>query len=193
VLNDVRVKNIVFEIQKEFNLKGSYSLWTRRTKAELDANRTLAELNVRTGAELEFGKKATRIPAGSVEIVGPKRGYFTAEGTKQTFPIVWQPALIGRGTDAATASQLAVDLVTLDSRKSVSRQHASVSESGGQFTIQRLNQNNTVDVNGSPIGYLQPVTIGDGTAVRVGSFNMVFHVEDSEEGFVPPPSDEDEE
>ncbi len=185
VLDDVPVKSIVNEIQKEFALKGSFALWLKRSKQELDSNRTLSELNIKTGAELEFGRKAKRIPAGASEINGPKRGYFTVDGATETFPVVWQPALIGRSTDTASASLLAVDLNALDKTKSTSRQHASVSENGGSFTIQRIAENNTASVDGTSIGYLSPVPLRHGSEVRLGALSLKFHIEDNPD-WTPP-------
>lgn len=185
LLDDVPVKSIVNEIQKEFGLKGSFAIWHRRSKQELDTNRTLSEMGIQTGAELEFGRKAKRIPAGAVEINGPKRGYFTVEGSTVTFAVAWMPALIGRSTDSASASLLAVDLTALDKSKGTSRQHASVSESGGAFTIQRLAENNPVMVNGTQIGYLSPVPLRDGGVVKLGSLSLTFHVEDNAD-WTPP-------
>ncbi len=181
VLGSVPVKSIVFEIQKEFNLKGSFALWLKRSKQELDTNRTLGEQNIRTGAELEFGRKAKRIPAGSLEITGPKRGFFTVEGSSETFAVVWQPALIGRSTDTASASVLAVDLTVVDKNKSTSRQHASVSENGGTFSIQRIAEGNVVMVDGTQIGYLSPVALRHLSVVKVGAVTLTFNIEDNTE------------
>jgi len=181
VLGSVPVKSIVFEIQKEFNLKGSFALWLKRSKQELDINRTLSEQSINTGAELEFGRKAKRIPAGSVEITGSKRGFFTVEGSKETFAVVWQPALIGRSTDTASASVLAVDLTPVDKSKSISRQHASVSENGGSFSIQRLAEGNPVTVDGTQIGYLSPVSLKHHSVVKIGMVTLTFNVEDNAE------------
>lgn len=184
VLNNVPVKSIVFEIQKEFNLKGSFGIWLKRNKQELDINRTLSEQQIKTGAELEFGRKAKRIPAGAAEITGPKRGFFTIEGASETFAVVWQPALIGRSTDSASATTLAIDLTVIDKSKSVSRQHASVSENNGEFSIQRLAEGNPVTVNGTQIGYLSPVPLKHLSVVKIGNLTMTFHVEDNAE-YVP--------
>lgn len=184
VLNDVPVKSIVFEIQKEFNLKGSFGIWLKRTKQELDINRTLAEQSIKTGAELEFGRKAKRIPAGAAEITGPKRGFFTLDGANETFAVVWQPALIGRSTDNASATTLAVDLTAIDKSKSVSRQHASISENNGMFTIQRLAEGNPVTVDGGQIGYLSPVSLSHRSVVKIGAVTLTFNIEDNTE-YVP--------
>lgn len=184
VLSNVPVKSIVFEIQKEFNLKGSFAIWSKRNKQELNINQTLEEQNIKTGAELEFGRKAKRIPAGSAEITGPKRGFFTVSGANDAFGVVWQPALIGRSTDTASASTLAVDLTAIDKAKSVSRQHASISENNGAFTIQRLAEGNPVTVDNVQIGYLSPVPLNHNSVVKIGGVTLTFHVEDNAE-YVP--------
>jgi hypothetical protein len=184
VLHSVPVKSIVFEIQKEFDLKGSFALWLKRSKQELDINRTLNEQNIKTGAELEFGRKAKRIPGGAAEITGPKRGFFTLDGASETFAVVWQPALIGRSTDSASATTLAVDLTGIDKTKSVSRQHASVSENNGAFTIQRLAEGNPVMIDGTQIGYLSPVPLKHRSVVKIGSVTLTFNIEDNAE-YVP--------
>lgn len=181
VADDAPVKSIVFEIQKEFGLKGSFALWLKRNKQELDTNRSLKEYNISTGTELEFGRKAKRIPAGAVEITGTKRGYFTVDGASETFGVVWQPALIGRSTDAASASLLAVDLTNIDKTKTISRQHASISENGGAFTIQRINENNTLMVDNVQVGYLSPVPLNDRSVVKMGNITLTFHIEELSE------------
>jgi predicted component of type VI protein secretion system len=80
---------------------------------------------------------------------------------------------------------LAVDLNALDKTKSTSRQHASVSENGGSFTIQRIAENNTASVDGTSIGYLSPVPLRHGSEVRLGALSLKFHIEDNPD-WTPP-------
>jgi len=89
--------------------------------------------------------------------------------------------LIGRSTDTASASVLAVDLIAIDKNKTISRQHASVSENGGLFTIQRLAEGNPVIVDGVQIGYLSPVPLRDRSSIKIGSVTLIFYVEDNAE------------
>lgn len=178
VLGNVPVKTVIYEVMKEFSLKGSYALWWKSTKQELDVNRTLAEQHVTMGAELEFGQRAMRFPAGSTQITGPMRGYFRAEGDGRTFPLAWQPALIGRSTDSASASQLAVDLKDLDQTKTVSRQHAQVTENNGEYLIQRLAENNQLVVDGRQLARLSPVAVKNGSVVKVGNLTLTFVIEE---------------
>lgn len=179
VLGNVPVKTIILEILKEFGLKGAHGLWLKSTKQELDLNRTLAEQNIGTGTELEFGKRTMRFPAGASAIVGTMRGYFRIDGGDgRTFPIAWQPALIGRSTDAASASQLAVDLKDVDTTKSVSRQHAQLTENNGEYLIQRLAENNQLVVDGKQLARLSPVSLKSGSTVKVGNITMTFVLEE---------------
>lgn len=179
VLGSVPIKTVIFEIMKEFSLKGSYALWWKSTKQELDVNRTLAEQNVTIGAELEFGQRTMRLPSGATEITGKMRGYFRVEGDGRTFPLAWQPALIGRSTDQASASQLAVDLKDLDQSKTVSRQHAQVTENNGEYLIQRLADNNQLIVDGRQLARLSPVALKTGSVVKVGSQTLTFVLEEA--------------
>lgn len=181
ILGSVPVKTIIYEIMKEFGLKGSYGLWFKSTKQELDLNRTLVEQNVGLGAELEFGKRTTRLPAGASEITGTMRGFFRVEGDGRTFPLAWQPALIGRSTDATSASQLAVDLKDVDQTKSVSRQHAQVTENAGEYLIQRLADNNQLIVDGKTLARLSPMGIKSGSVIKVGNLTMTFELEEVHE------------
>lgn len=178
VLGNVPVKTVIYEILKEFGLKGAYGLWFKSTKQELDLNRTLVEQNVGMGAELEFGKRTTRFPAGANEITGKMRGYFRVDGDGRTFPLAWQPALIGRSTDPASASQLAVDLKDVDQTKSVSRQHAQVTEDRGEYFIQRLADNNQLVVDNRQLARLSPAALKSGTVVKVGNLSMTFILEE---------------
>ncbi len=178
VLGNVPVKTVIYEILKEFGLKGAYALWWKNTKQELDVNRTLTEQNVTMGAELEFGQRAMRFPAGSTQITGRMRGYFRAEGDGRTFALAWQPALIGRSTDPASASQLAVDLKDIDHTKTVSRQHAQVTENNGEYLIQRLADNNQLVVDGRQLARLSPVGLKNGSAVKVGNLTLTFVLEE---------------
>ncbi|GIK27742.1 MAG: FHA domain-containing protein [Chloroflexi bacterium] len=178
VLADVPIKTIIYEIQKEFQLKGAFALWTRNGKQELDANRTLRELNISKGAELEFGRRAMRIPPGAEEITGTQRGVLKVEGTTRSFMLAWQPALIGRSTDAASAAQLAIDLRDLDSNKTVSRQHARINEAEGEYLIQRVAENNQLIVDNKPLGYLAPVPLKPGSVIKLGNVSLVFQIEE---------------
>lgn len=178
VLGSVPVKTVIYEVMKEFSLKGSYALWWKNNKQELDLNRTLADQHVTMGAELEFGQRALRFPAGSTQITGTMRGYFRAEGDGRTFPLAWQPALIGRSTDAASASQLAVDLKDIDQTKTVSRQHAQVTENNGEYLIQRLADNNQLVVDGRQLARLSPVGLKNGSVVKVGNLTLAFVLEE---------------
>jgi hypothetical protein len=179
VLGNVPVRTIVYEILKEFSLKGAYALWWKNTKQELDVNRTLAEQHVTMGAELEFGQRALRFPAGSTAITGKLRGYFRADGDGRTFQLAWQPALIGRSTDAASATQLAVDLKDLDTAKTVSRQHAQVTENNGDYLIQRLADNNQLVVDGRQLPRLTPVALKNGSVIKVGNLTLAFVLEEA--------------
>ena len=57
----------------------------------------------------------------------------------------------------------------------VSRQHARISHTDGQWTITDLNSTNYTHVDGAKIEPSVPVPIKDGTRLRFGRVAMTFH------------------
>jgi len=83
---------------------------------------------------------------------------------------------IGR-IDPVTGIRPDVDLTNLDTQRSVSRRHAKIVHSGGEFKIvEEIGTMNGTFVNGRRIPTGTPVPIRDGDRVRSGLVDMTFRI-----------------
>jgi hypothetical protein len=182
VRKNVTVRALIDEIRREFSLlDGNYTLAVRGGKA-LDPDKTLEQIGIQTGGELTFDRERRRL---SQQIVARGGQYFQAisgrrqavlreESTGQTFEIEWQPAIIGRpdAANAASGDALAVDLGTLPEARTVSRQHARITEYGGQFFLEGVAERNPTFLNEKQLLPGEKRALASGDTIRVGSIRL---------------------
>lgn len=86
-----------------------------------------------------------------------------------TYPIEWQPAVIGRPGHIRDKELLAVNLEWLPDGLTISRQHAFIHERNGQFFIRHVaGNNNLTTVNGHPVAQNESHALRDGDAITLG-------------------------
>lgn len=184
VRKNVTVRNLIDEIRREFSLlEGNYTL-SLKGRSPLDPDKTLEQLGIQTGVELTFDRERRRL---SQQIVARGGQYFQAIGGKrqaalrddvsgQVFVLEWQPALIGRpdAGNAASAEALAVNLGGLPEARTVSRQHARITEYGGQFFLEGIAERNPTFLNEQQLlpGEKRALTSGD--KIRVGGVTLTL-------------------
>ncbi len=190
---NLAARTLMAEIRKEFNLpEGNYTLRLQNTPKPLDLEKTLDQLGIQTGAVLLFNRERRppqrarpAAPAGAAAgglsrkmFVGPNKPFLRDEATGHLFEIDWQPAIIGRpdANNPASADLLAVNLGQLEEAKSVSRQHARISEQNGQYFLESMNERNPTFLNDSTVQVGERRMLQTGNKIRVGRISLVFGI-----------------
>ena len=104
--------------------------------------------------------------------------YFEPEGegpVAQRFAIKSNYIIIGR-VDPKRGITPEIDLNSIDSQMTVSRQHARIRSDKNGFTIEDLKSRNKTRLRGLTLTPLQPELLRDGDVVHFGSVRMVFRV-----------------
>ena len=123
-----------------------YQLLTAATRAPLDEQ-------VPVGEQLAAGERLTLVEREQPSPTGTQRPsrpiYLREQGSGAVYKLNWQPAIIGRAdTTKKDNQQVAVNLSTHTAGQRVSRRHAQIIESNGQFYVEQLAQNPTVVKDG---------------------------------------------
>jgi hypothetical protein len=147
----------VIEEFREIEVLGSdparYQLIKAATRTALDEQVRLGQ-QLAAGDRLALAERQEPLPPGTQP---PSRHiYLRDQGSGTVYKLSWQPAVIGRADVAQKDSQqLAVNLGAHSAGQRVSRRHAQIVETKGQFFLEQLAQNPTT------------VKRKDGTATRV--------------------------
>jgi len=172
VLPSITIGQLINEILDEFDdldrsLKTEgYAITMRGHDVPLDARKTLAELNIHKDDELIF-QYANRIGRQPIPI--GDRVFFQETIHNTIYPMLWQPALIGRpSSDMTDSLLLAVDLQALDPKRVISRRHARVMIYGDDYSIEALQAANPVYLNLEPEPIREVRTLENGDIIRVG-------------------------
>jgi uncharacterized ubiquitin-like protein YukD len=188
IRENLPVRTLLTEIRREFNLPDDavYSLRVQATGRVLDAERTLEQQSVASGAILVLQRErraAVReavIGAGAARnpLSGPLRPYLIEESTNTLFEIAFQPALIGRPdpTNPESEELLAINLGPYDTAKSVSRYHARITEDDGEFFLESLADHNPAYLNDSIVRVGDKRRLVQGDKIKCGKISMAFTV-----------------
>lgn len=190
VRKNLTVRTLIEEIRKEFSLsEGSYALKMGGSETALDYDKTLEELDIQTGSQLVFERERMRISQQIVSrggqffqgITGARRMMVREPDSGQVFPIRWQPAIIGRpnARDPISAEALAVNLGDLPEGRTVSRQHAQITEHNGRYFVEGLSDKNPTFLNEEELMPGEKRVLAQGDTIRVGMVDLVFGVEQS--------------
>jgi CRP-like cAMP-binding protein len=100
--------------------------------------------------------------------------YFHSEDGQETFPISTDKAVLGR-FDPVTGLKPEVDLSNADINRSVSRQHARLTQEGGVYYLsEEPGALNGTFINGRKLIAGKPTRLRDGDAVTLGMVKMTF-------------------
>lgn len=188
VRQNVTIRGLIEEIRREFSLlEGNYILLARGSEAPLPPDQTLEQLGIQTGSELTFDRERRRLSQRMVvrggQVFQPlsatSQAILREEGTGALFEIAWQPAVIGRAdaNNPATGSMLAVDLSSHTEARSVSRQHARITEQGGQFFLEGIAARNPTFLNDHQMLPGERRALQHGDQIRVGKVVLVFNMQ----------------
>ncbi len=187
VRKNLTIRALIEEVRQEFSLlEGSYAINFKGSKDSLDSDKTLEELGVQTGSELTFERERMRLSQQIVArggqffqgIHGAKRMMQRESVSGQEFPIRWQPAIIGRpqARDPQSAEALAINLGELDDGRTVSRQHAQITEHAGNYFVEGLADKNPTFLNEQELRVGEKRALQPGDTIRVGKVKLVFDV-----------------
>lgn len=165
VLRTLSVGELIDEIAIEFEFEDSdqFAIFREQYGDQLSLTNTLEQQGIVANATLHFDRRTTQernliTQRSHIELV--------LLGTIQrNFPILWQPAIIGR-YDAAHGDRLAVDLEPLLGRR-VSRKHAQIIEDKGTYYIESFSPRNSTRLNGSLLQESETYPLKDGDIIDI--------------------------
>jgi hypothetical protein len=196
VRENLPIRTLIAEICKEFDLpEATYILRNESGKA-LEPDKTLEQSNIRFGAMLVFSRERrsvqrrpadyqasqsvmlTGAPNSRTPIAGTSRAFLRETDTGEVYDIQWQPAIIGRPdvSNPSSAEMLAVNVGRLVGSQSVSRQHARLTELGGQYYLEALAERNPTFLNEGQVRIGEKRLLQPGDKIRVGTITFTFGV-----------------
>ncbi len=187
IRTNLTARALIEEICREFDLlQGEYVLKRQGEETPLDPNKTLAQLGVKMGDILLFEREQRRLSQQIVRrggrffqrIPGAKVAVLVEEQSGQAFPIRWQPAIVGRpsANNPTSAEILAVNLGTLPNAKTVSRQHAQITEQKGRYFLEGLAKRNPTFLNEEELAHGEKRMLRAGDRIRVGRITLRFEL-----------------
>ncbi len=127
----------------------------------------------RTKAEPASPSHGARMAPDMASLEGC-HAFFHAEEGQETFPIRTDKAVLGR-FDPVTGLKPEVDLSSADINRSVSRQHARLTQEGGVYYLcEEPGALNGTFINGRKLITGKPTRMRDGDAVTLGMVKMTF-------------------
>ena len=185
---NVSIRSLIAEVRREFNLpEGNYSLTLKDGEQPLAFDQTLEQLKIQTGAELIFERERRGLSqmivtrGGSIfqAITSDTRALLRAEETGTLFEIEWQPAIIGRpsANQPGSANALAVNLGDQPEGRSVSRQHARITERGDQYFLESMAERNPTFLNDEELVVGEKRRLSPGDVIQVGKIRLAFETQ----------------
>lgn len=184
VRKNVTIRTLIDEILKEFSLlEGRYVLKLRGSDEPLDNDQSMDDLGIQTGGGLIFERERARLSQQIVSrggqffqgIMAPQALVLREQNTGSEFALRWQPAIIGRASanNPASAEALAVDLSRMAESRTISRQHAQITEYGGRYFVEGLADQNPTFLNEAELQFGEKRLIERGDKIRVGRVTLL--------------------
>jgi hypothetical protein len=188
VRRNITVRSLIEEIRREFSLlEGNYTLVVKGASKPLSPDQTMEQLGIQTGSELIFDRERRRLSQPMIRhgdqlyqpITSGVRAALREESTGTIFSLEWHPAVIGRvdTNNPSGASALAANLSDLAEARTVSRQHARISEQGGQYFLEALAPRNPTFLNDRELVSGERRVLQQGDKIRVGKISLVFSLQ----------------
>jgi hypothetical protein len=180
------VGNLIATIQDKFNLDGVFELHLDNNRKPLPEAAELDQAGVTDGAVLVCSR--VMIATGTQEAIARgtrarlsknfKRVYLQEERELIEFDLVWQPAILGRRNqrDPSQNKLLTVDLGDAEEAPSVSRHHAAITEAGGSFFIESLNEHNPTYLGDQRLRYGVKYPLPVGSRIGIGRLALTFYI-----------------
>jgi hypothetical protein len=180
------VGSLIATVKDKYNLDGPLELRLPDSPGALPGESSLDQAGVTDGGSLicapvlEASHTLDVIERGQRLVLGTtyKRVYLQEELKRIEFEIAWQPAIIGRKhqTDPSQNRLLAVDLDGVEATPTVSRHHACLTETGGSFFIESVNENNPTYLGNIRLAPASKYPLTAGDRIRVGRLTLTFGV-----------------
>ena len=177
VLESLTPTGLIQEILKEFDditadLPEKYAIYLKGMERPLNANYTMAQLDIQPQDELVFDyvRKTIR------QMLHPSQYAILREDTTgKSFDIQWQPAVIGRPTNEVDHDiVLAVNVQLVPNGMTISRKHAQITFSDGKYYIEMMAENNLLILNGKEMVLNSRKEIRNGDKIIVGRNKVPF-------------------
>ncbi len=179
------IDNLITTIKDKFNLDGQYEVRLSNGHQPLPPSLELNRAGVSDGAVLVI----TRIvqSTGTLDAIrlgmrvrlskNFKRVYLTEEHALAEYDLGWQPAVIGRkdNHDPSKNKLLAVDLGDMEEATSISRHHACITEDGGSFFLESINEHNPTYLGDSRLRFGVKYALPVGTRIGIGRVSLTFY------------------
>jgi len=178
------VENLVSTIKDKFNLDGEYELRLDNARQPLPHAAALNQAGVTEGAVLV----CTRVVESTGTLDAIRRGqrtrlsknfkrvYLRDAHALAEYDLAWQPAIIGRKDhrDPSKNKLLVADLGDLEEASSVSRHHAAITEEGGSFYLESLNESNPTYLGDTRLRFGVKYPLPVGSRIGVGRVTLTF-------------------
>jgi FHA domain-containing protein len=180
------VGNLIATIQDKFNLDGVFELHLDNTRQALPETAELEQAGVTEGSVLICSRVI--VATGTQEAIARgararlsknfKRVYLQEDRELIEFDMVWQPAILGRRNqrDPSQNKLLTVDLGDAEEAPSVSRHHAAITEAGGSFFLESLNEDNPTYLGDTRLRYGVKYPLPVGSRIGIGRMALTFHI-----------------
>lgn len=182
IRKSLSVKQLIEEILKEFDDIGAdsverYTLQLKGIDRPLNYSLTLLQLDIQPQDEFTLGYAQQTIR----QMLEPQF-YATLrdEMTNKVFDIQWHPAIIGRpSTEVNHNIMLAVNTQLLPTGMTISRKHAQITFSNGNYYLEALSENNPTYLNGKEIPFNGIREIRNGDRLQLGQqkMSMIFEAQ----------------
>ena len=179
------VGNLIATIQDKFTLDGIFELHLDNARQALPETAELDQAGVKEGSVLVCSR--VMIATGTQEAIARgtrlrlsknfKRVYLQEERELIEFDMVWQPAIIGRRNqrDPSQNKLLVADLGDAEEAPSVSRHHAAITEEGGSFFLESLNEHNPTYLGDTRLRYGVKYPLPVGSRIGIGRLALTFY------------------
>jgi hypothetical protein len=179
------VDNLIATIKDKFNLDGEFELHLGTSRQALPPGVELERAGVGEGAVLV----CTRVIESTGTLDDIRRGvrvrlsknfkrvYLQEGRALAEYDLAWQPAVIGRNDnhDPSKNKLLAVDLADLDEATTVSRHHACITEEGGSFFLESINEHNPTYLGDTRLRFGVKYPLPVGSRVGIGRVALTFY------------------
>lgn len=186
VRSSLVVGSLIATVKDKFNLDGQLELRLVDSPSPLPAEISLDQVGITDGGSLvcapvlEASHTLDIIQRGQRLGLSTnyKRVYLQEERKRVEFDIAWQPCIIGRRNqnDPSQNRLLAVDLEGVEDTPTVSRHHACLTEAGGSFFIESINESNPTYLGNVRLASASKYPVTAGARIRVGRLTLTFSV-----------------
>jgi len=179
------VDNLIATIKDKFNLDGEFELRLSNARQPLPPGLELDRAGVSDGAVLVVTRimestgtlDAIRLGTRTRLSKNFKRVYLEELRALAEYDLAWQPAVIGRKDhgDPSKNKLLAVDLGDMEEATSISRHHACITEEGGSFFLESVNEHNPTYLGDNRLRFGVKYPLPVGSRLGIGHVSLTFY------------------